>query len=169
MANFDHAIEIILEHEGGYVNHSQDPGGETKFGISKRSYPDLNIKTLTRESAKSIYFRDWWVPSNVGEIDSQELAAKVFGQCILLGMKIAIKRLQFSIRAVKDQDIVSDGVIGPQTLKAVNILCRNPVDAYALLCALRAELGAFYRYKRNNPNFIKGWLNRAYSRIKRIR
>jgi lysozyme family protein len=46
---FDKAIEIILKHEGGYVNDPDDPGGETKFGITKRNYPTLNIKSLTVE------------------------------------------------------------------------------------------------------------------------
>lgn len=166
MANFDHSIEIVLHHEGGYVNNKKDPGGETNFGISKRSYPDINIKALTRESAKAIYFRDFWIPSNLGQFDSQELATKVFSQGVLLGMKTAIKRLQFSVRAVNKQELVADGIIGKATLEAVNSISRNAIDLFALRCAFRAELGAFYRYKRRNPTFIKGWLNRAYYIIK---
>jgi lysozyme family protein len=57
---FDKAFEIVVGLEGGYVNHPLDPGGETKFGISKRAYPHLNIKTLTLEKAKSIYKKDYW-------------------------------------------------------------------------------------------------------------
>lgn len=58
--NFDKAIEILLDEEKGYVFHPDDPGGETNFGITKRVYPDLNIKTLTREDAVDIYYRDYW-------------------------------------------------------------------------------------------------------------
>lgn len=58
--NFDFAFSFILRWEGGYVNDPNDPGGETKFGISKRSYPQLDIKNLTEEQAKTIYRRDFW-------------------------------------------------------------------------------------------------------------
>jgi lysozyme family protein len=57
---FDKAVQIILRLEGGYVNHPNDPGGETKYGISKRAYPDLNIAALTKEQAIAIYKRDYW-------------------------------------------------------------------------------------------------------------
>ena len=52
---FDEIIEVVLHHEGGYVNDPKDPGGETNFGISKRAYPDVDMKTLTKEGAKDIY------------------------------------------------------------------------------------------------------------------
>ena len=59
-SSFDLAIPIVLENEGGYVNDPADPGGETKYGISKRSYPALDIKNLTVEQATAIYLRDFW-------------------------------------------------------------------------------------------------------------
>lgn len=59
-SQFDKALNFVLRWEGGYVNDPHDPGGETKFGISKRSFPDLNIKDLTREQAADIYRRDYW-------------------------------------------------------------------------------------------------------------
>jgi len=58
--NFDIAFDRLMGHEGGYVNNPNDPGGETNWGISKRSYPDVDIKNLTREDAKVIYKRDYW-------------------------------------------------------------------------------------------------------------
>lgn len=57
---FEECVEIILKHEGGYVANILDPGGETKYGISKRSYPDLDIKALTQRQAIEIYRRDFW-------------------------------------------------------------------------------------------------------------
>ena len=59
---FDKLITFVLEEEGGYVNHPSDPGGETKFGISKRSYPDVDIKNLTKPEAIEIYRNDYWQP-----------------------------------------------------------------------------------------------------------
>lgn len=57
---FDEAFEKLIGHEGGYVNNPRDPGGETKYGISKRSYPNENIANLTLERAKEIYKKDFW-------------------------------------------------------------------------------------------------------------
>lgn len=57
---FDKLISFVLEEEGGYVNHPSDPGGETKFGISKRSYPNVDIKNLTKPQAIEIYRKDYW-------------------------------------------------------------------------------------------------------------
>jgi lysozyme family protein len=57
---FDHCVTLILKEEGGYVNHPNDPGGETKYGISKRSHPNVDIKNLTVEQAKEIYRVNYW-------------------------------------------------------------------------------------------------------------
>ena len=53
-AKFLLAIEEVLKNEGGYVNHPSDPGGATNFGITQRTYPRLNIRTLTVDQAKEI-------------------------------------------------------------------------------------------------------------------
>ena len=58
--DFDMAFDRLMGHEGGYVNDPQDPGGETKWGVSKRSYPNLDIKNLTKEQAKKIFRKDFW-------------------------------------------------------------------------------------------------------------
>ncbi len=60
MSLFDSAFAIVVGEEGNYVNDPNDPGGETKFGISKRSYPNLDIRQLTLDQAKAIYERDYW-------------------------------------------------------------------------------------------------------------
>lgn len=57
---FDSIIAFVLGEEGGYVNHPSDPGGETKYGISKRSYPAVDIKNLTKQDAIEIYRNDYW-------------------------------------------------------------------------------------------------------------
>src|SRR4030067_2776049 len=60
MNKFDRAIDLILAEEGGYVIDPLDPGGETKYGISKRAYPEINIPSLTTEQGKAIYMGDYW-------------------------------------------------------------------------------------------------------------
>lgn len=59
---FDAAFQLVVGAEGGYVCDPNDPGGETKWGISKRSYPDLDIPSLTEADAQAIYLRDYWSP-----------------------------------------------------------------------------------------------------------
>jgi len=68
--NFEKAFEFVTEHEGGYIADPRDPGGETNFGISKKAYPDLDIKELTFEEAKAIYKRDYWDKLKCDEIAS---------------------------------------------------------------------------------------------------
>lgn len=60
LSDFEKAVTFVLKKEGGYVNDPRDPGGETKFGISKRSYPDVDIKNMTVTAAKQIYYTDYW-------------------------------------------------------------------------------------------------------------
>lgn len=60
MSFFLPAFHLVIGIEAGYVNDPRDPGGETKFGISKRAYPNLDIARLTLEEAQAIYLRDYW-------------------------------------------------------------------------------------------------------------
>jgi len=67
---FEKAIKFVLKWEGGYSNDPNDSGGETKYGISKKSYPNLDIKNLTIEKAKEIYYRDYWLKANCDKLFS---------------------------------------------------------------------------------------------------
>ena len=60
MSTFDSAFEIVVGIEGNYSNDPNDPGGETKYGISKRAHPSLDIANLTLEDAKAIYKKEYW-------------------------------------------------------------------------------------------------------------
>lgn len=67
-SDFDKAIGFVLRWEGGLADHEADPGGLTNFGISQRSYPDLDIRNLTREQAIEIYRRDYWQASGADKL-----------------------------------------------------------------------------------------------------
>lgn len=58
---FAKCVAFVLEREGGYVNNPKDRGGETKFGISKRAFPDIDIKRLKVQDAKVIYYKHYWL------------------------------------------------------------------------------------------------------------
>lgn len=58
--NFRKSLQFTLKWEGGYSYDASDPGGETKWGISKRYHPDVDIKNLTAEQAADIYAKEYW-------------------------------------------------------------------------------------------------------------
>lgn len=73
---FDAAVERLLKTEGGYVNDPEDRGGETKYGISKKAHPELDIPTLTISDAKQIYKEKYWKEINADSLPPglQEMA-----------------------------------------------------------------------------------------------
>lgn len=81
---FAKAFTFSRQWEGGYVNDPKDPGGETKYGISKRAYPDLDIKLLTLEEAKKIYQRDYW--DALPDISNDGLKIAAFDTAINVGL-----------------------------------------------------------------------------------
>lgn len=94
------AFDYVISNEGGYVFDESDAGGETKFGISKRSYPALNIKELTLDDAKKIYYQDFWQKGRFEEFSSDLVATQVFDLSINLGTQAAIIVLQRGLRSV---------------------------------------------------------------------
>lgn len=85
---FEKAFEIIVGLEGGYVNDPNDPGKETKFGISKRSYPDLDIKNLTLDRAREIYLQDYWKKAGCDALPFQ-YGCLVFDCAVNQGVSVA--------------------------------------------------------------------------------
>jgi len=97
--DFDTAFERVIGHEGGYVNDPRDPGGETKFGISRRSYPNVDIANLTVDGAKAIYLRDFWLP--LGDAHPA-VKFQVFDFAVNSGIQTAIRKLQAAIGVADD-------------------------------------------------------------------
>jgi len=164
MASFDKAIPTILKHEGGYVNDPKDPGGETNFGISKRQYPHLDIKALTEDGVVIIYHRDYWLPI-YDALYNQALATKVFDLAVNMGHKAAHRLLQKSLRKFKsdlEERIKIDGILGPKTLRATNIVAQT-----LLLRELRIQAAVYYVNlivrKPGLVRFAYNWMRRAQS------
>ncbi len=88
--NFDRAFDFVVGSEGGYVDDPDDPGGETKYGISKRAYPHLDIKSLTLDQAKGIYLSDYWNKSGCNNLP-YPLDFCVFDTAVNLGVGRAAK------------------------------------------------------------------------------
>lgn len=148
MMDFDQAFDRLIGHEGGYVDDPHDPGGETKYGISKRAYPNEDIRGMTLERAKMIYRRDFWNAVRGEELPSA-LKFPMFDAAVNSGSKQAIKWLQQAVR------VVDDGIFGSKTMMGVRIA--DPARTAARIAGYRlkfmADLGAW-------SSFSRGWARR---------
>lgn len=145
MTTFDKALELVLEHEGGYVDHPDDPGGRTIYGISERSHPDAwRAGIPTREQAAAIYRRDYWDRCGCDRLPPA-VAVIVFDAAVNQGAAWAAKTLQRVL------GVAQDGVIGPVTAAAA---ARNPAATVAAFSAARLR---HYASLRTFGTFGKGW------------
>lgn len=160
---FEQAFNYLLLFEGGFSDDKNDKGGVTKFGISERSYPNIDITQLTLEEAKNIYYEDFWLKNKCDKIIHTKVAIKLFDISVNTGLKVAARILQRAVRASGIM-LSEDGIIGKRTINSV-----NKIDGGILLSALKSETAGYYRLiiAKNDrlKVFENGWLNRAYSDI----
>jgi lysozyme family protein len=154
LTEFDEIIEVVLEHEGGYVNDPKDPGGETNFGIAKRSHPEVDIANLTKEDAKIIYYQDYWMKNRVPQLPN-DLKHIYFDMCVNQGRGRAVKILQQAANA-KGADLKVDGGLGPKTIGALESVELDRVRAYRV--KYYADL---VTRKPDLEKFYFGWFRRA--------
>jgi lysozyme family protein len=108
---FETAVDFILDVESGLVDDPSDPGGLTKFGISQRAYPNLNIRDLTIDGAKALYRHDYWDRCSCDKLPAG-ISFVLFDAAVNQGVTASIRMLQLSL------NVQQDGVIGPATLSA---------------------------------------------------
>lgn len=190
MSDFAKAVAVVLKHEGGLVDHPDDPGGITNYGISLRwamKTLDMNndgrqdadidgdgdvdsddIRLMQRDDAIMLYRMYWWEKYRYWQISVQAVATKVFDMAVNMGPARAHMLVQQALAAA-GQEVKVDGILGPKTMRAI-------ADASCILPAIRAEQAGFYRSLiarstalrecGRNVNdlakFEKGWLRRAY-------
>lgn len=161
MADFDAAVGPVLEHEKGYVNHPDDRGGPTNYGITqatlsrylKRPASIDDVRLMPLSTAKTIYRGDYWAAIRGDQIQSQLVANHCLDMCVLRGVGAAPKAIQ-TVLGVK-----VDGVLGPVSLAALN---QNSSSRF-LLGFYRVCAKAFAGIAAANPTqlvFLNGWLNR---------
>lgn len=151
MSAFDQAFEIVVGHEGGYVDNPADPGGETKYGVSKRAHPDVDIANLTLDGAKQIYKAQYWDKLFLDTADPR-LALAAFDAAVNNGVGAATKWLQSAL------GVAADGIIGSAT-KAALAACTGDkwqaafVELHAQRINMMANLSTW-------KQFGKGWSRR---------
>ena len=153
--NWDDAFEKVIGHEGGYVNNPNDPGGETKYGISKRSYPDEDIAGMTLTRAKEIYKRDYWDKCRCDELP-HPVDFITFDAAVNSGCTRAAKWLQQAMTGVQ-----VDGLIGRRTTAASHALNPYAVAARASGNRLRWMTGL-----STWEHFGKGWARRIADNLR---
>ena len=156
-SNYDKCLETILHHEGGYVNHPKDPGGETNLGVTKRVYLEhggtKDMKELTVEDVAPIYKKGYWDKMKGDELPNG-LDLCVFDFGVNAGPGRAAKYLQTMIGTV------ADGGIGPNTLAKL----KEYVDANGIEKCIKDYQNArqgYYEKLSTFDTFGKGWTRRV--------
>lgn len=158
-SNFDASLKYVLAHEGGYVNHPDDPGGATNLGITigtlsqhlGRKATTTDVKNISLTTASAIYRANYWDRARCDDLPSG-LDYAVFDFAVNSGVSRAVQTLQ------KVLGVKQDGVIGPKTLAAIDTDQVLVVELIARLCAERM---AFLKRLKTWGTFGKGWTRRV--------
>lgn len=156
-ARFRRCLDHVLRHEGGFVQHPDDPGGATNMGITLATLRDWrgadvtadDVRALTRDEAAAIYLARYWNPIRGDELPPG-LDLVVFDFAVHSGVRRAAVALQRLL------GVTADGVIGRKTLRAAQ--AADTEDAIRRLCDERLE---FLRRLRTWPTFGRGWQRRV--------
>ena len=157
MLTFHDVFDRVIGHEAGYVNDPNDPGGETKWGISKRTYPDLNIASLTRDDARLIYRRDFWNAVSGDRVVARGFDGVAYAMMDFAfhsGIRAAIRGMQ---RAV---GVVDDGKWGPQSTEAA-----LKMTEAQLIMRLTAQRLRFMVQAKGWKFYSAGWANRIAANL----
>ena len=157
MSNFSKCLEVILHHEGGYVNHPKDPGGETNLGVTKRVYEEFggtkDMKDLTQEDVEPIYEKNYWDKLKCDDMpDGLDLMLFDFG--VNAGPGRAAKFVQELVGTTVD------GGIGPMSLKAIN----EYIETHGISQTIKEYANMRQRYYEGLSTFDtfgKGWTRRV--------
>lgn len=147
--NFERALAEVIGIEGGYTDDPNDPGGETKYGITKRDHPLLCIAAITLEDAHAIYRKEYWLAAY--DNLSWPLALYVFDCAVNQGSDIAPRLLQ------KTAGVPQDGLLGQNTLRTI-----NGKDQDELAALFLADRALRYTGTRNFDTYGRGWLKRLF-------
>jgi len=157
--NFNLCLELMLKHEGGYVHHSQDPGGRTNLGVTQQVWEEWTghevdekqMRALTPTMVAPLYKRKYWDAIRGDELVSG-VDYCVFDVAVNSGPGRAIKFLQSCV------GVTTDGGFGPRTLSAVKEAEKDPQRLIELYSAKRLE---FLQSLKTFETFGKGWSRRV--------
>jgi len=146
---FGIALDFVLAHEGGYVHDAADPGGETNYGISRAAHPELEVGDISIETARVIYWQDYWQPARCETLPAP-LAVALFDAAVNHGVQTAVKMLQ------RELPVHADGIIGPKTRAAINRMDQRRL----LVNFLQRRISLYCELADRHPEqqrFLRGW------------
>lgn len=158
---FSDVLPLVLAHEGGYVNHPQDPGGATNRGVTQKVYdsyranrgqPKQSVRNITRAEIHDIYKRQYWDMCNADDLPAGVDYA-VFDYAVNSGSNRAVKDLQRVVGASVD------GQVGEETLRKTRAAA--DADEVGLIAALCDRRMRFLRSLKTWKTFGKGWTRRV--------
>lgn len=155
---YEAALALVLDLEGGFVDDPRDPGGATRFGITRatlagargRAVTVADVKALTRAEAGAIYRRLFWDPLRADDLPAG-LDLAVFDYAVNSGISRGVRSLQAVL------GVPADGRIGAGTLAAA-----AGCDATATIGELTRSRLAFLRGLSTWPAFGRGWTSRVH-------
>lgn len=175
MKSKDVIFDEILGKEGGYVNHPDDKGGPTKWGITEKvarahGYKG-DMQELSRQSARQILEADYWYGPRFDQVSdiSPDIAAELCDTGVNMGPAVATKMLQralnvFNLNGKLYPDMDIDGRIGPRTINALRSYLKNrgKEGERVMLTALNCAQGERYielaEKRQANESFVYGWM-----------
>jgi len=150
---FDKAFAKLIDHEGGLVNNPADKGGLTKYGISQRAYPHLDIASLTLQDVRELYKRDYWDRAQCDRLHP-DVAFQVFDGAVNSGMGNSIRWLQ------EAAGVAVDGIVGPLTLRKV-----GDMDTGIIIARYNGVRLKFMASLSTWDVFSRGWARRIAANL----
>lgn len=151
--DFDMSFDRLIGNEGGYVNDPADPGGETNWGICKRSYPNVDIKNLTRDGAKEIYRRDFW--DVLGDIPAA-VKFQAFDFAVNSSIQTSIRKLQDACGAADDGHWGEHSAAACKAMDVSNVIMRFAARRLRFYAAIK---------RPESQKFKDGWMNRVATNL----
>lgn len=153
---FDKAFAKLIDHEGGLVNNPADKGGLTKYGISQRAYPHLDIASLTLQDVRELYKRDYWDRAQCDRLHP-DVAFQVFDGAVNSGMGNSIRWMQ------EAAGVAVDGIVGPLTLRKV-----GDMDTAIVIARYNGVRLKFMASLSTWDVFGRGWARRIAANLMEI-
>jgi lysozyme family protein len=161
--SFESAISEVLLAEGGYVDHPDDRGGPTNYGITQKTLSDFlgreatkeEVRSMTIDTVRQIYKSNYWDRLKLSFVIDSRLSNVIFDQAVNRGTRRVAEQIQ------KIVGVKQDGIIGPLTLKAIN----NMDSKKMLLNFIKQSQDAYVSIVTHNPSqlvFLSGWIKRTH-------
>jgi len=155
--NFEKCFQLVLQHEGGFVNNPKDPGGTTNFGVTQRAWETWLVRTVTESDMRRLtptvikpFYRAMYWDKIKGDQLPNGVDYATFDLAVNSGVSRAAKWLQ------EIAGVPVDGIIGPKSLEA--IMACDPEEVVDVLCDMRLD---FLKRLSTFETFGKGWASRV--------